>query len=545
MKTDPETETMSFYERAASLLTWDEGGLSYPAAYGIYGDLALLLTAALSLCADAPVSEEMARALASSARACLLSYRGKPCPAEIAYTALLLREGLPEARALLAEAAENGLVYATKALGGSDVYEGDRRLGFLLPLCVSDTPLLVACRMQESAAAALVPEELFSFAALLLLTTALGGAGSVAPYVSLLLACLSADGTPLLGATEWERAFFRMLAPALSAAAGGAAYVLPPTDTRSPKGCFALAFAGLLAWIAAQKLTLPPRASAYLAPEESAESALLIGRRRTVGFSGRALLWTLSLSDSRLLLSAAPDLVLCGDTARLSPLRVRLSPMKGGLLARGQATLFADAGAGDTGGVALGTLFYAAAALPDDETLIFLSAFRAETRFYAERLSPLTLFVHDAGEEASYYYAGERHARAKLQKKKEPILLGRHCHMSDAIGVVATGELTLALSASDAGDAIAPIAEGTPRLYTAGETVSFGAAVAAGSVRRTYALADGFLTLDGLPAGVKSVSAVAANRKRYTLLYNLSDAPFEWEGHTLAVGDGVLLAWDR
>lgn len=188
------------------------------------------------------------------------------------------------------------------------------------------------------------------------------------------------------------------------------------------------------------------------------------------------------------------------------------------------------------------TLFRATAVLPDDETALTLSFCRADTsaRILAadDRLYTLSPDLARV-----YYYADAKRTLGARADRHTSV--GCYLNIADRIGIVSHSPMTVTAD-TDGQRHVSLYRTDLPLRTRRGEAVFHtAAAIAVGGIRRTRALADTFLTLDGLPRGILSVSAVAANRKRYTLLYNVTDTPFVWEDHTVAPETAVLLAWDR
>ncbi len=544
-----------------------DAALTFSPAYGILGELSAVLLAAVSARVPDAFSDAERTALSFSVRSLLSEKTEAAVSAELLYTVLLshaCEQSACETGALLLRVADAvsqsaPLFYATRALSGEgrECRPHDGALGFLHPLLLAIAERNDAApshlssllrKLLEENGETLAPEGIFSHAALLLLSLAYGDAEDEVHALHLATVCesMTEDGSPFFSASASQSAFFQKAAPFFYALRGKTELVRcqpEEKELRSPQGCFDYAFSSFLFVLAAQKRRSFGGAFSLPTPQslESEASILLLGKQRRLGFSANTAELFFGTSESRFSLSVAPIISLFSDCARVTPQNARLSSMKGGFLSYGTCRVDADAGEAGSG-VSLGRLSYAYAALPDDETLLFLSSFTAERSFTSRALSPLALRVLDPTSEASYYYGGERHSRARLLKKP-PLSIGKHCQMSDKLGLVTTSELALTLG--EEGDLLLPASMCEPRPWHMGEESSFDGAVAVGSVRRTYALLDQLLTLSGLPRGVKSVSAVAANRKRYTLLYNLSDAPFLWEGHALPSGNAVLLAWDR
>ena len=148
--------------------------------------------------------------------------------------------------------------------------------------------------------------------------------------------------------------------------------------------------------------------------------------------------------------------------------------------------------------------------------------------------------------EGVYYYADAKHPRRVLRRREGDGEVGCYLNIDDALGIVTNRPMTLLRGDGGRHDTFFVLAEGGGRRIEAGETLSSVAlAGALGGIRKTRALQESFLTLSALPDGVYSASAIGANRKRYTLLFNLSGKDFLWEGRTVENGSTALLVWSR
>ncbi len=305
-------------------------------------------------------------------------------------------------------------------------------------------------------------------------------------------------------------------------------------------------FDGLLPYVGAQKA--------------ETGDAYLFGRHRTAAFlpnaDGAPLLLGATGTPAFVRVGLSP--MLYGSRGEIRLFSEKTTEMKGGFLSYGTWLCDQDRGSVREACVYLSerpavSVHLAVAALPDDETVLLLGSATAKRPLLLTHLSPLCLSVDAGDARQSYYFGGERHTKKQLLKRGgRTVAVGTHCLFSDALGVVSSQEMQLSLRGAEEGgcDCIMFGSGGetgtAPASVSAGEEIGAAAAAfAVGSIRRTYALQESFLTLDGLPAGIKSVSCVAANRKRYTLLFNLTPEPFLWEGYTLESGEAVLLSWDR
>ena len=185
------------------------------------------------------------------------------------------------------------------------------------------------------------------------------------------------------------------------------------------------------------------------------------------------------------------------------------------------------------------------AALPDDETVLVISVTKAKNRCYLSENTGLSLFV-PVRDEGVYYYADARHPRRMLRRREGDGAVGEYLNIDDAFGIVANRPMTL-LRGDDGRPDLFSFASAEGGRYFEKDAVlsSVSLAGALGGIRKTRALQESFLTLSALPDGVYSASAIAANRKRYTLLYNLSGKDFLWEGRTVENGKTALLVWSR
>ena len=271
-----------------------------------------------------------------------------------------------------------------------------------------------------------------------------------------------------------------------------------------------------------------------------AEAAFVRGKQRVATVCGLRHATAVLPSDASDFITAAalPALSVCGTT-RYVNCGFSLTPYKGGFLTYTKETADPFLDSHEPHAV---TLYRATAVLPDDETVLYLSFGRCEA---STRLSVLEDQLWQLSPDPSriYYYAdAKRSLGVRADPKTE---VGCYFNVSDRIGVVSHTPMTAVSEKDGSRRLLLARAEGPVRIGKGDTLFQSAAAIAVGGIRRTRALADTFLTLDGLPRGILSVSAIAANRKRYTLLYNVTDAPFVWEDHTVAPETAVLLAWDR
>ncbi len=182
---------------------------------------------------------------------------------------------------------------------------------------------------------------------------------------------------------------------------------------------------------------------------------------------------------------------------------------------------------------------FAVAALPDDETVLCVEALSALTDTVTDASALSFSFPMD---EKRVLYANEK--RKTYRRKTAPYTdtLGSYLNIEDELGIVTNAPMRLTVGGNLA--TVSPSA--SLCAFRKGDNISRAAAVlTVGGIRRTRAACDTFLTLEGLPAGILSASAVAANRKRYTLLLNTTDDPFVWDARTVPPQQAVLLSWDR
>lgn len=185
------------------------------------------------------------------------------------------------------------------------------------------------------------------------------------------------------------------------------------------------------------------------------------------------------------------------------------------------------------------------AALPEDETVLVISVTKAKNNSYLSENTGLSLFV-PVRDEGVYYYADARHPRRMLRRREGDGEVGEYLNIDDAFGIVANRPMMLSRGGLDRPDAFSFASAEGGRYVEAGEILSsVSLAGALGGIRKTRALQESFLTLSALPSGVYSASVIGANRKRYTLLYNLSGKDFLWEGRTVEDGKTALLVWSR
>lgn len=257
----------------------------------------------------------------------------------------------------------------------------------------------------------------------------------------------------------------------------------------------------------------------------------------------------------RFLPTAAPRLLsdsLLGVVNGIYPRHTSVSKlcidvtMKGGFLLHAtrdfSTGLFGDV---DPRAVRLAHEHVAYAVLPDDETALLIAVADADVDGYVTSSAGLCLRVNptDGG---VYYYADARHAQKPLRKREGDGDVGCYLNVGDRLGIVTSLPMTLTRGDGKTPDEFSILYKNEGRRVSQGERLySFSAALAVGGIRKTRALAEGFLTLDALPSGVFSASAMAANRKRYTLLYNLSGEDFLWEDRTVENGNAVLLVSPR
>lgn len=185
------------------------------------------------------------------------------------------------------------------------------------------------------------------------------------------------------------------------------------------------------------------------------------------------------------------------------------------------------------------------AVLPDDETALLIAVADADADSYVAASAGLCLRVNPS-DGGVYYYADAKHAQKPLRKREGDGDVGCYLNIDDRLGIVTSLPMTLTRGDGKSPDEFSILSKSEGRRVSHGERLyAFSAALAIGGIRKTRALAEGFLTLDALPVGVFTASAMAANRKRYTLLYNLSGEDFSWEDRTVKNGDAVLLVSPR
>lgn len=185
------------------------------------------------------------------------------------------------------------------------------------------------------------------------------------------------------------------------------------------------------------------------------------------------------------------------------------------------------------------------AALPDDETVLMISVTKAKNRSFISESTGLSISV-PVSDDGVYYYADAKHPRRIVRRRDGDGEVGCYLNIDDAMGIVTSRPMTLTRGDGERPDVFSVASEGGGRRVEAGDVLSsVSLAGALGGIRKTRALQEGFLTLSALPDGVYSASAVGANRKRYTLLYNLSGKDFLWEGRTVENGRTALLVWSR
>ncbi len=222
---------------------------------------------------------------------------------------------------------------------------------------------------------------------------------------------------------------------------------------------------------------------------------------------------------------------------------------KGGFLVYGRTAIYEGDTPGDTpvSESRRAVTAFAAAVLPDDETVLCLESI-LEKASDAVLWGPLSFAFSTVGE--GLLYANDKRKTYKPRANPYTDNLSNYLNIEDEVGAVFDRPLCFTFHRGQGEvypTAKAPLPAATSDVPSAiGDAPSHAACVfTVGGIRRTRAATDAFLTLAGLPSGVLSVSAVAANRKRYTLLYNTTDAPFDWDGRSLPPHAAVLLSWDR
>lgn len=367
---------------------------------------------------------------------------------------------------------------------------------------------------------------------------------------TLVLPTLLSDGKTLLMPYAPPRAWLAALLvlskcdPRFAPYAIRAAERLPMPDPTLPLPVYEKALAEtavLLALACTQECAPPSPVSLPIEEEYEDGNALLIrGKQRDA-----------SICSTRHAVRVAPKdaTALYGDAAYLSHVTLScgtrytteshaLFPYKGGFLAYQKERVSPQ---NDTL-PRIATLFRATAVLPDDETVLTLSLCRADTPMRILALDDRLYTLSPDLSRVYYYGDAKRTLGARAERYTN---VGNYLNIADRIGIVSQSPMTVTAD-TDGQRHISLARTDTPiRPHTGDVLFHTAAAVAVGGIRRTRALADTFLTLDGLPHGILSVSAVAANRKRYTLLYNVTGAPFIWEDHTVAPETAALLAWDR
>lgn len=292
-----------------------------------------------------------------------------------------------------------------------------------------------------------------------------------------------------------------------------------------------------------------PSPLSYPAEDEHCHFAFLSGKQRTAGFVYRednAPFLGFYPTDCTDFLHSEPlfnHIVFADGRTLCRPERHNMLTYKGGFLVYGETTFhigdlpFSD----DHIAPCAARSAFAMAILPDDETVLILEEAHAALPANIASASALSYSLPPTEAKRLFYYDD---VKKHISPKPSAQNCGRYINIEDKLGIVADAPMTLEVTGGgDVHIAVSPLsdtfAEKNQLLYRV------AAAAAVGGIRRTRALSETFLTLDALPEGVRAVSCVAANRKRYTLLYNLSDTTFSWNDRIVESGEAVLLAWDR
>ena len=505
-----------------------------------------------------------------------------------------------ECKALFTETAKRSLAYFTASAKGNGMcddgephfsplsamlfYEGALLMGDGLSLPKEYTEALMGAFDTEAAACILSGEALFAGAAGLLPLSAYirtAFIGKRAPFVPLLVefcrACVRAcDATDISGDAVFPLSIrcFRYksyLAESLFARLMGVSLPLPkpPSAVDTPEGeylsfeehayyAYAVSAAALLSYLIPAPLLKEgdiafaegERSGIDGYPFASSDTLLLRGGERLCGASSRegGEIIFLPYSMPRLL----TDSFLCrvDGIFKLPPTVDSFSvdaELKGGFSLRlrrlHRTALYGEGDTENTLVIAEESLAYAA--LPDGETALMISVTRMKNTAYISENTGLSLCV-PTKESGAYYYADAKHPRRILRRREGDGEVGCYLNIDDTLGVVTSCPMTLTRGEGNEPDRFSAVAAEGKRHFAAGDMLSsVSLAVTLGGIRKTRALQESFLTLSALPEGVYSASAVGANRKRYTLLYNLSGRDFLWEGRTVENGKTALLVWSR